>query len=100
AMFEAGLPLDSDLGLREAADRSFAGLRRGADAFCIPLPADRRPPSLMMSLHLLALAPGNAPPFSRAHGGRRRLPVDPAALLEAGVLVYLRGLSLIDDPSA
>jgi AcrR family transcriptional regulator len=98
AMFEAGLPLDGDPDLREAADRAFAVLRRAADAFCTRLPSDRRPPALMMSLHLWALAHGIASLFARADGGRRKLPMSPEELLEAGVLVYLRGLSLIDDP--
>jgi AcrR family transcriptional regulator len=97
AMFEAGLPFDGDPELREAADRAFAVLRRAADAFCARLPSDRRPPALMMSLHLWALAHGIASLFARADGGRRKLPMSPEELLEAGVLVYLRGLSLIDD---
>ena len=98
AMFEAGLPLDGDPDLREAADRAFAVLRRAADTFCARLPNDRRPPALMMSLHLWALAHGIASLFARGDGGRRRLPMTPEELLEAGVLVYLRGLSLIDEP--
>ena len=97
AMFEAGLPFDGDPDLREAADRAFAVLRRAADAFCTRLPSERRPPALMMSLHLWALAHGIASLFARADGGRRKLPMTPEELLEAGVLVYLRGLSLIDD---
>ena len=52
----------------------------------------------MMSLHLWALAHGIASLFARADGGRRKLPMSPEELLEAGVLVYLRGLRLIDDP--
>jgi len=98
AMFEAGLPFDGDPGLREAADRAFAVLRRAADAFCARLPADRRPPALMMSLHLWALAHGIASLFARADAGRRRLPMSPEELLEAGVLIYLQGLSLIEEP--
>ena len=97
-MFEAGLPLDGDPELRQAADRAFSVLRRAADAFCARLPSDRRPPALMMSLHLWALAHGIASLFARADGGRRKLPMTPEELLEAGVLVYLRGLSLIDEP--
>jgi AcrR family transcriptional regulator len=99
AMFEAGLPLDGDPGLREAADRAFAVLRRAADTFCARLPTHRRPPALMMSLHLWALAHGIASLFARADGGRRKLPMSPEELLEAGVLIYLRGLSLIEEPS-
>jgi AcrR family transcriptional regulator len=98
AMFEAGVPLDDNPGLREAADRAFAVLRRATDSFCARLPSDRRPPSLMMSLHLWALAHGIASLFARADAGRRRLPMSPEELLEAGVLVYLRGLSLVEDP--
>jgi AcrR family transcriptional regulator len=97
AMFEAGLALDDDPGLREAADRAFAVLRRATDSFCARLPSDRRPPSLMMSLHLWALAHGIASLFARADAGRRKLPMSPEELLEAGVLVYLRGLSLVED---
>jgi AcrR family transcriptional regulator len=97
AMFEAGLPLDGEPELQQAADRAFAVLRRAADAFCARLPAERRPPALMMSLHLWALAHGIASLFARPDGGRRRLPMSPEDLLEAGVLVYLRGLSLIDE---
>ena len=52
----------------------------------------------MMSLHLWALAHGIASLFARADAGRRKLPMSPEDLLEAGVLVYLRGLSLIDEP--
>ena len=98
-MFEAGLPLDDDPGLREAADRAFTVLRRAADTFCARLPSDRRPPALMMSLHLWALAHGIASLFGRADAGRRKLPMRPEELLEAGVLIYLRGLSLIDEPA-
>jgi hypothetical protein len=72
-------------------------LRRAAETFCARLPSDRRPPALMMSLHLWALAHGIASLFARADAGRRKLPMSPEDLLEAGVLVYLRGLSLIDE---
>lgn len=97
AMFEAGLPLDGEPELQQAADRAFAVLRRAADAFCARLPTERRPPALMMSLHLWALAHGIASLFARPDAGRRKLPMSPEDLLEAGVLVYLRGLSLIDE---
>ena len=36
--------------------------------------------------------------FARGDGGRRRLPMTPEELLEAGVLVYLRGLGLFAPP--
>jgi AcrR family transcriptional regulator len=100
AMFEAGLPLDDDPELQQAADRAFAVLRRAAETFCARLPSDRRPPALMMSLHLWALAHGIASLFARADAGRRKLPMTPEDLLEAGVLIYLQGLSLIDQTPA
>ena len=84
AMFEAGLPLDGDPALREAGDRAFAVLRRAADAFCARLPSDRRPPALMMSLHLWALAHGIASLFARADGGRRRLPMISRGIARGG----------------
>jgi AcrR family transcriptional regulator len=99
AMFEAGLSFDDDPALRQAADRSFAVLRRASETLCARLPSDRRPPSLMMSLHVWALSHGVASLFARGDGGRRRLPMMPEELLEAAVLIYLRGLGLIAEPA-
>ncbi len=98
AMFEAGLSLDDDLDLREVAERSFAVLRRASETLCLRLPADKRPPALMMSLHIWALSHGVASLFARGDSGRRRLPMSAEELLEAGVLVYLRGLGLFAPP--
>src|SRR3546814_3462296 len=42
AMFEAGISLDADPGLREAADRGFAVLRKAAEALAGRLPKDER----------------------------------------------------------
>jgi AcrR family transcriptional regulator len=95
AMFEAGLSFDDDPGLRQAADRSFAVLRRASEVLCARLPSDKRPPALMMSLHAWALAHGIASLFARGDGGRRRLPMAPEELLEAGFLIYLQGLGAI-----
>ena len=100
AMFEAGIPLDSDPGLRLAADRAFAVLRTASETLCARLPKERRPPALMMSLHVWALSHGIAALFGRADAGRRTLPMTPEELLEAAVLVYLRGLGLIGEPGA
>ena len=97
-MFEAGLALDDDPGLREVADRSFAVLREASETLCARLPLDRRPPAMMMSLHIWALSHGIASLFARGDSGRRRLPMTPEDLLEAGVLVYLRGLGLFAPP--
>ena len=46
----------------------------------------------MMALHIWALAHGIASLFGRGDAARRTLPMSPEELLEAGVLVYLRGL--------
>ena len=95
AMFEAGVALDEDPALRAVTDRAFAVLRRASEALCAPLPPEKRPPALMMSLHIWALSHGIASLFGRADAGRRKLPMAPEELLEAGVLVYLRGLGVI-----
>src|SRR5213078_4837471 len=44
AMFEAGVSLDDDPGLREVAEGSFAVLRRASETLCARLPAEKRPP--------------------------------------------------------
>ncbi len=53
----------------------------------------------MMALHAWALSHGIASLFARGDGGRRRLPMSPEELLEAGMLVYLRGLGVIAEPA-
>ncbi len=98
AMFEAGVALDTDPELRDAAGRAFEVLRRASEALLARVPAEKRPPALMMSLHIWALAHGIASLFARGDAGRRSVPMAPEELLEAGVLVYLRGLGLIAEP--
>ena len=100
AMFEAGVPLDADPGLRDAANRAFEGLRRASELLCARLPQEKRPPALMMSLHIWALSHGIASLFARGDAGRRALPMAPEELLEAGVLIYLRGLGIIAETPA
>jgi hypothetical protein len=60
------------------------------------LPTSSRPPSLMMALHIWATAHGIASLFGRGDPGRRPLPMTPEELLEAAILIYLRGLGLSD----
>ncbi|MDJ0950099.1 MAG: TetR/AcrR family transcriptional regulator [Alphaproteobacteria bacterium] len=97
AMFEAQLPRDIDRELSEAGDRAFAVLRQAAEALCATLPKDRRPPTLMVSLHIWALSHGIASLFARGDAARRALPMAPQDLLEAGVLIYLDGLGLTGE---
>ena len=92
AMFESGLPSDANEELREASDRAFAVLRQAAEAVSALLPREGRPPAGMVGLHAWALAHGIASLFGRGDAARRKLPMAPEELLEAGVLIYLRGL--------
>ena len=94
AMFEAGVPHDADPGLRDAANRAFEILRHAAEALCAAMPGPQRPPAMMVALHVWALSHGIASLFARGDRGRRTLPMTPEELLEAGVLVYLRGLGV------
>jgi AcrR family transcriptional regulator len=97
AMFEAGIPLAVSPELREAGDRAFAVLRDAGEKLCAQMPPPGRPPALMVALHIWAVAHGIASLFGRGDAARRALPMSPEELLEAEVLVYLRGLGL---PSA
>ncbi|HEX9490930.1 MAG TPA: TetR/AcrR family transcriptional regulator [Stellaceae bacterium] len=97
AMFEAGLPLHAYPDLVEAGERAFAVLRRAAEALAARLPAAQRPPGLMMGLHVWSLSHGVASLFARGDAARRKLPMSAEDLLEAGVLVYLRGLGIWSD---
>ena len=94
AMFEAGVPVNADPALREASERAFAVLRGAADKVCAAIPAAGRPPALMVALHIWAMAHGVASLFGRGDGAQRAMPMSAAELLEANVLVYLRGLGV------
>ena len=94
AMFEAGIPLASSSELREAGERAFAVLRGASEILCAQMPPQSRPPVLMVALHIWAMPHGVASLFGRGGTGRRTLPMSPEELLEAAVLVYLRGLGL------
>ncbi len=94
AMFEAGVPLDANSELRLASERAFGVLRTAAEELIAGMPLERRPPALMMALHVWALSHGIASLFGRGDAGRRALPMSPEELLEAAILVYLRGLGL------
>ncbi len=92
AMFEAGIPVGANPELREAGERAFAVLRGAADKVCAAMPAAGRPPALMVALHVWSMAHGVASMFGRGDGAERALPMSPSELLEAHLLVYLRGL--------
>jgi hypothetical protein len=73
-------------------------LRGAAEKLCAQLPGQGRqggrPPALMVALHIWAMSHGIASLFGRGDAARRTLPMSPDELLEAEVLVYLRGLGL------
>ena len=94
AMFEAGIPLATNPELREAGERAFAVLRGAAEKLCVQIPLRTRPPALMVALHIWAMSHGVASLFGRGDAARRTLPMSPEELLEAQVLIYLRGLGV------
>jgi len=94
AMFEAGIPLDTSPDLAQAGDDAFGVLRRATDALVATMPVSQRPPVGMMALQVWSLSHGVASLFARGDAGRRKLPMSAEELLEAGVLVYLRGLGV------
>jgi AcrR family transcriptional regulator len=99
AMFEAGIPVESNPELREAGERCFAVLRQATEQLIATMPARNRPPVLMMALHIWAISHGIASLFSRGDAAGRALPMPAEDLLEAAVLVYLRGLGLNVPPA-
>jgi len=94
AMFEAGVPSEDHPELRQASDRAFAIVRTAAEALCATIPQGKRPPALMVALHIWSLSHGIASLFARGDAGRRKLPMSAEDLLEAAVLIYLDGLGI------
>jgi AcrR family transcriptional regulator len=94
AMFESQLPPDASPEFARAADEAFGVLREATGLLVARLPMERRPPVTMVSLHVWSLSHGIAALFARGDAGRRKLPMTPEELLEAGVLIYMEGLGL------
>jgi AcrR family transcriptional regulator len=95
AMFDAGFPSGEHPELVVARNAAFAVLRRVADAACAMSRAPRRPPPLMVALHVWSLTHGIATLFvSHDSSNRLAIPMSPEALLEAGLLIYLQALDL------
>ena len=92
AMFEAGLPMGNHPDLCAVADEAFDMVREAAAACVAELPAERRPPVLMVALHVWTQAHGVASLFGRDNKGGRTIPMPPEDLLEAGLRIYLDGL--------
>ena len=98
AMFESGLALDVSAGLHAASERAFAVIRAAAERLAALAPQGTpRPPALMMALHIWSMSHGIASLFARGDAARRKLPMSAEELLEAEVLIYLRGLGFLTD---
>jgi AcrR family transcriptional regulator len=98
AMFESGIPVDMNPTLLAASERAFAIIRAAAERLAaLAPPGVPRPPAMMMALHIWAMSHGVASLFARGDASRRRLPMSPDELLEAEVLIYLRGLGFPTD---
>src|SRR5579871_4440163 len=98
ARFEAGLPIESNAALHAAAERAFAVIRAAAERLAALAPQGTpRPPALMMALHMWSMSHGIASLFARGDAARRKLPMSAEELLEAEVLIYLRGLGFLID---
>jgi AcrR family transcriptional regulator len=93
AMFETRIDFANHPPVQVASDRAFAILREASERLVATLPPAKRPPALMMALHVWAMAHGIASLFGRGDAGRK-LPMSPEELLEAGILLYLQSLGL------
>ena len=97
-MFESGLAADVSAGLHAAAERAFAVIRAAAERLAaLAPPGSPRPPALMMALLIWSMSHGVASLFARGDAARRKLPMSAEELLEAEVLIYLRGLGFLTD---
>ncbi|HZR86393.1 MAG TPA: TetR/AcrR family transcriptional regulator [Bradyrhizobium sp.] len=93
AMFESQIPSDATPALQAASERAFGIVRAAAERLAALAPAGTpRPPALMMALHIWSMTHGIASLFGRGDAARRALPMSPEELLEAEMLIYLRGL--------
>jgi AcrR family transcriptional regulator len=98
AMFESALPIDANPALLAASERAFAVIRAAAERLAaLAPPGTPRPPALMMALHIWSMSHGVASLFARGDKARRKLPMSAEELLEAEVLIYLRGLGFLTD---
>jgi AcrR family transcriptional regulator len=93
AMFETGLPQAPGPELTQASAHAFDVLAGAAAKLIEKLPEKDRPPAQMVALHIWSVAHGVASLFVR-NKCAPRVPVPAEELLEAAVLIYLRGLGL------
>ncbi len=94
AMFESGLSGADYPEMAAEGDRAFSILRTSCEALVETMPKEKRPPALMMALHIWSLSHGIASLFARGDRARRPIPMTPEELLEAATLIYLDGLGM------
>ena len=98
AMFESGIPIESNPALLLAGERAFAVIRAASERLVAMAPPNvPRPPAMMMALHIWSISHGIASLFGRGDAARWKLPMSAEDLLEAGVLIYLKGLGFPTD---
>ena len=93
AMFDQNFPVADHPEMARARDDALAVLRTAAQAACDRSKSANRPPALMVALHIWAMTHGVAALYL-GRSGTGQLPMKPAELLEAGLLVYLDSLGL------
>ena len=93
AMFDPYFPVAAHPELARARDTAFGVLRAATQAACDRSGAPRRPPPLMVAVHVWAMTHGIATLYL-GPSGAGQLPMPPGDLLEAGLLVYLQSLEL------
>jgi AcrR family transcriptional regulator len=94
AMFESGLSFKIFPDLKVAGEKAFEILKTACAAITEGMPPAKRPPVLMMALHIWSLSHGIASLFARGDDARRPIPMSPEDLLDASVLVYFEGLGI------
>ncbi|MEG6509097.1 TetR/AcrR family transcriptional regulator [Methyloligella sp. 2.7D] len=86
-------------GRIKAADHAFDILQKATAALCEPLDPKDRPPVRLVALHVWALSHGVATLLAENRDERRKVPVSPEEVLESGILIYLKGLGILDAGS-
>ncbi len=94
AMFESGVSLTGNAELSLASNRAMAVMTRAAETLLEQVPAENRPPAIMVSHHIWAMSHGVVELFARGSPGGRA-PFSAEDLLESGTGIYLRGLGII-----
>ncbi|TNE58169.1 MAG: TetR/AcrR family transcriptional regulator [Alphaproteobacteria bacterium] len=99
AMFEARLPTQLQQEVTDASTDAFAVLRQAVETLIADMPKPKRPPAMMVALHIWSLSHGIADLFGRNNPNAHPIPMEPEDLLEAGVLIYLEGLGIPLSPA-